>query len=218
MLSDRKIMECSKICANFKPKVQQSKNVALIVGHTKKSQGATAYNGESEYVFNTKVAKRVSKNLNEFGINCKIFYRDKAGIYGAAHDIKDHFEADLSLELHFNAFKKVAFGTECLITDNGGRYQDKTKCIEFADILTDRFSEIYNMRERHDDGVKVVTKGDRGEYNLRTVHRVAKVPIALLFEPCFMNIKNKESEQIVEQPVLYSYNLAKIIAEDFYGV
>lgn len=213
-------MNCSELCENFKPKIKKKNiNVAIIVGHTKIKQGATAYNGESEYIFNSKAAYIIVERLKLYGINAKVFFRDDGGLYGCAHDIKEHFETvDLTFELHFNAYKKVAFGTECLIADKGERHQDKRKCHEFADILTDRFSEIYRMRERHDDGVKTVEKGDRGEYNLRIMHKVTKAPVALLFEPCFMNIKNRESEQIIERPGDYAANVADIIAFDMFGV
>lgn len=215
-------MDCSKKCQNFSAvnEVEKVKNIAIIVGHTKESQGAETYNGESEYIFNTRVAEIVSKRLNSVkSLEAKIFFRDNGGLYGAANEIKEHFKTvDMTFELHFNAFKKVAFGTECLIAENGGRYQDYKKCFELADILTDRFSEIYNMRERHDDGVKAVEKGDRGEYNLRIMHRITKTPVALLFEPCFMNIKNRESEQIVENERAYALNVASIIAGGFFGL
>lgn len=211
-------MDCEKLCANFKPKEVAKKNVAIIVGHTEIKQGATAYNGQSEYVFNTIAGRRIVKALNKLGVNSKLFFRNDGGLYGCAHSIKDWAKPDLTFELHFNAFSRVAFGTECLVAENGERNQDKGLCIKYGDKFTDVFAEIYRMKERHDDGVKFVDKGDRGEYNLRIMHKITGTPVALLFEPCFMNTENRESRQIVAAPAAYADNVATIIARDLMGV
>jgi N-acetylmuramoyl-L-alanine amidase len=76
--------------------------LAIIVGHTKISQGAFSKTlNSAEYSWNTDLANSIV-SANSPTIEKKIFFRDVAGIAGA-YAAGDAWGADAFIELHFNA-------------------------------------------------------------------------------------------------------------------
>lgn len=203
----------------------QHMRVAIIVGHTKSSQGATSYTGESEYSWNTKVANFMKDEFDKLGVESKIFFRDGIGMSGVAREMAEDGNWDLSIELHFNAYSKVALGCEILIAEKGtDSNQDYAKCVYIADKITDDLANHFNLRERRStaypddpnkiaDGVKVTYDGVRGFGNLEVVHKRASVPVVLLIEPMFGNIEHSESRSIIPYPEKYARFLANNIAK-----
>ena len=187
------------------------KKLAIIVGHTQRSQGATNYLGESEYTFNSRIAKMMTEYIygkyDIKNIRVKVFYRDVIGRSGVAALVKD-WRADLSMELHFNSFKKKAYGCEILTLAHD------TDSIEVADKITDEIAEKFCLRERHDDGVKELSDGDRGYYNLKLLE---SLPLVMLIEPCFANMKTAESIAIFEDERKYAIVLADQLVTTLIG-
>lgn len=182
------------------------KKVAIIVGHTKASAGSVAYNGQSEYVFNSEVAKLIEKqNKAEKRFDLRTFFRDQIGIAGVAQQVAEQMpDCDLSLELHLNSFDKVALGCECLIAYNATHYPEADQA---ADLITDAISKEFGIKQRHDDGVLVVKEGGRGFRNLYLMDVVGKVKAPLLIEPAFCNFRTDESLAIIENPDKYAATL-----------
>jgi hypothetical protein len=179
------------------------KHIALIVGHTDKAQGAVAYTGESEYKYNTCVASLTQVKIEHaYDARVTVFTRD-AGYDFINNCLKDD-PAYLSLELHFNSFKKPAFGIEILhLSDQPG--------FGIADTMTDILAQLYGMNERGNDGVKDLTRYERGAYCLRSVEHAEN---KLLIEPCFANFRTNQSEQFFEEGCLatYAQRLASALA------
>lgn len=87
--------------------------VAIVVGHTEKAQGATAWNGVTEYEFNTKLAYDLSNYLLPDFPN-QVFFRDSLGINATYKEIEKYLPA-YCIELHFNSVEdKSVSGIETL--------------------------------------------------------------------------------------------------------
>lgn len=176
------------------------KRISLIVGHTEKSPGATNYKEESEYSFNSRVANKIAKHIQNITdqAHTKVFYRDGIGRSGVAKLVTE-WRADISLELHFNSFRKVAYGCEILVLDEN--LIKNSLSFDVADDITDRLAEKFMLKERGTDGVNPIDDGDRGYYNLKLLQ---SIPINMLIEPCFANIKTAESSAIFEDEDKYA--------------
>jgi N-acetylmuramoyl-L-alanine amidase len=190
------------------------KKVAIVVGHCQRSPGAVNYRNETEYSFNKRVATYIKAYLENYsGKECGIFLRDGIGRTGVAEKTKA-WGADLTLELHFNSFRTVAYGCEVLVL-SGAKHFDES--VVMADELTDDLNREFKLGERHTfktddgeirDGVKVLNSEDRGSYNLRAMENVG-IKYSLLIEPCFANFRTRESEIIFENERKY----AEVVAE-----
>lgn len=143
------------------PPAGQLKSVArlgLIVGHTKRSGGATFALGGNEYSFNTRVAniaKDYSKRFETFDV--EVIFRDVVGISGAYKRAKE-LNCDVVIELHFNAFNKNVRGTETLTTTHVG---DKAFGLEIQKMMCSVFNRGDLSR-----GLKPIARGDRGGKNV----------------------------------------------------
>lgn len=175
--------------------------IGIVVGHTNKDKGATAYNKVQEYTFNTLIANDI-KPMNK---EVKVFFRDIGGLKGAMTEAAK-WGADLVLELHLNSFTKEAFGAEILVAEK----DEVSKNI--ATVMLREFCSTFNIKSR---GVKIpkgtwTGKKDRGWLN-GAYAKFAGVKAYLLIEPCFANIKTEESEKIIENPKAYSEFLTKFM-------
>lgn len=198
-------------------------NVALIVGHyvNGPDRGAVNYKGEPESSYNERIARKVKAMLTVKGQKCEIYTRDQYRTFAHISEAMIKFKADISIELHFNSFSKAAFGCECLALETDGA------SIRFADLITDKLSEIMGISERHllanqVDGVLKIAKGGRGFNNLDIVKRAttqrlnAPIPVVLI-EPCFANIRTKESEKFFESEDLYVQSIVAALDAWFSG-
>lgn len=180
------------------------RKIVIIVGHSTKDGGAVAYNGEQEFAYNSKVANLVKTILDQTSnFECKILSRNPNHPYRHAMQVLAQeikiWKADFSLELHFNAAEGKAYGCEILLNED---HPNADKLIKIADKWTDDLAKEFNLVERgrykykdgtFGDGVKLLKSGERGYYNMHYLH--PQVPISLLIEPMFANLKTKESEQ-----------------------
>jgi len=147
--------------------------VAIVVGHTKTSPGASAgppIHG-SEYPWNKDLATMVHRACMARGVQSKIFYRDGIGISGAYRQVAK-WGASCVMELHFNSFNGAAHGTETLYDADrnaGSR--------AWAQRLQDAMLGALRL---HDRGLKERDAGDRGYASVSALD----IPSALT-EPFF---------------------------------
>jgi|DEB0MinimDraft_4_1074332.scaffolds.fasta_scaffold00223_17 N-acetylmuramoyl-L-alanine amidase len=157
-----------------------SKKLAIIVGHNSQKQGAVrADNGQSEFEFNTGLAKCIHAYADA-SVESQIFFR-KPGV-GYPQEVIDVYKevdqwgADAAIELHFNAAGKTATGTEVLSSGTPGS-------MALAGYVQDKMVDALGLPDR---GVKVRADGGRGSRSLMA----GKAP-TILIEPFFgSNPKN----------------------------
>ncbi len=193
--------------------------IGIIVGHNVKAQGAVNYKGETEFAFNSRVALKMKEIIDAHpNFEGKIYNRVPGAGYGdeiaeLARLVKKD-ACEISVELHFNSGPKGALGCEILA------HTKNQLAIKIADAITDQLAFKFGLRQRDQDGVKELKKGERGAYNLTALEDVG-VRAPILVEPCFANEKTKESQSIFEQEDLYSKILAEEMihhAKGIYGV
>lgn len=216
------IVEEEKKVDLLDPIARKATKIALIIGHTNKSQGAVNYKGESEFVFNSRIADKVKKIMKEKYPNksVKLFFREEGYYSTAVTKVGEEigkWKAKISLELHFNSLDKVAYGCEILIWDGSEFFDDNLK---IADKITDNLSKKFNLRQRnkhqykdltHGDGVKILKSKERGALNIKACNDNG-VKIAMLIEPCFANVETNESKAIFDNEDSYAEFLADELA------
>ena len=178
-------------------------NIGLVVGHNYQKQGAKNYKEESEYCFNCSIAERVKANLYYSGIQCHVFKKDTAPSILSA-DIK-YIKPTFLIELHFNAFCEETFGSEILILD---RAKDRGNLIYLAKKLLRYHNDIFGIEER---GIKYLMEGDRGFRNLEFYDN-CEVPLSMIFEPCFANFRNEQTERFFNRESIYISMLSCYLA------
>lgn len=140
------------------PSLKRDELVAICVGHSRKGdRGAVNVKGDSEWKYNSKVAKALKKELTYRGIDSKVYSSYEGKTYREAMDfIKSKLKedgADLALELHFNAYTGRAKGCSMLYNNPNSKSKRLAEELQFW-VLTD-FDTI-------DRGTKGLNKGDRG--------------------------------------------------------
>lgn len=142
-----------------------SKRLAIMVGHNKASQGASALKpiGLSEYRFHKEIiAPMMVAHAAKVGLETRVFLRDE-GLTKAMADtnawLKGH--EGVCIELHFNASTPTGTGTEVLIDDTPS---NRT----FGKMVNDAIMGVLGLKQRHADtqGLKILKKGDRGHRNV----------------------------------------------------
>ena len=183
------------------------KKVALIIGHniSGKSKGAINYLGEYESEFNYRVAKKVKNSLKKYKTSVRIFTKDHKTHRHIGFEVTE-FMPEISLELHFNSFSKPAFGCEVLAL------KDDIESQALARLVAANISYSMGIKRRRDQGLYIISKGGRGYNNLNYIKKYQKKYFPkVLIEPCFANIKTKESEYFFEQEDDYVECLVKVI-------
>jgi N-acetylmuramoyl-L-alanine amidase len=193
--------------------------IGIVVGHNSKAQGAVNYKGETEFAFNSRVATKMKAIIDaDPSFDGKIYNRTPGASYGneiaeLAADIKKD-ACEISIELHFNSGPKGAMGCEILA------HAKNKLAIKIADKITDKLAATFGLKQRDQDGVKELNKGDRGAYNLIALEDVG-VRAPILVEPCFANEKTAESQKIFDNEDLYAKTLAEemiLHAKGVYGI
>lgn len=185
--------------------------IAIIIGHSEKSGGASLYNGSNEYKYNKEIAETLLEvckygayNDKDFNKVVKIFNRNYKTRLDVGNEVGE-WNADLSLELHFNAAKRRAKGCEMLILK-----RDR-KTAKIAQHLIDEISSVFSMGKRHDNGIKYLDSADRGYTNLMHC-RTHGVKYPMIVEPFFGNYETRESKKFVNNKFEYVnvlYNFIK---------
>ncbi len=148
--------------------------LGIVIGHTKKSPGAYGLFKQHEYEWNTHLAQLMGSHCIAISIQYKIETRDVGGIVGAYKRMMA-WKPDAIIELHFNSFNGKATGVETLHTDN----YDKVglREMELAGKLSLAMSKVLSLPMRHRNGIKEISKGERGWYN---VAQTLSVPSVLI--------------------------------------
>lgn len=148
---------------------------AIVVGHNSVAKGARGKSpiGEHEFTYNDRIADEIVR-LARGPLTAKKFHRQKTSSYSREIDTVyaqvDEYDADVSIELHFNAASAMATGTETLSSGSSGS-------LALAKSVQESMLATLGLRDR---GVKILSRGDRGG---RSLH--AGRPPAILVEPFF---------------------------------
>jgi N-acetylmuramoyl-L-alanine amidase len=155
LLTKEKPLETS---SDTPPSLKHDELVAICVGHSRRGdKGAVNIKGDSEWKYNSKVAKALKKELKYRGIDSKVYSSYEGKTYREAMDfIKDKLKedgAELALELHFNAYTGRAKGCSMLYNSPNSESKRLAEELQFS-VLKD-FDTI-------DRRTKGLNKGDRG--------------------------------------------------------
>lgn len=156
------------------------RKLAIVVGHNSLAQGAVRVDtGETEFVWNSRLAKKIASLSEDFGIEVSVFHRIAGGGYSReierVYSEVDRFNPDGSIELHFNgAESPAATGTEVLSSGTA-------LSLRLAASVQREIVSTLGLRDR---GVKTIGGKSRGGKSLYS----GKAP-AILVEPFFGSSK-----------------------------
>jgi N-acetylmuramoyl-L-alanine amidase len=172
--------------------------VALVVGHSEKSQGArnTSYD-VSEYAYNNNIAWQIAKEWSNYNLadNIQIIHRESG--YKELPNQINELGPDLVVSLHCNAFDTTANGCEMLY------YHKSTKGKEIARIFQNKIVQFLDNKDR---GIKPRSSEDRGGYLLRYTHAPC-----IICEPFFIdNDEEWERATDIDNP---DYTLVEVYCE-----
>lgn len=174
------------------------KKIALIIGHSAKSQGASNDTYKTtEYQFNKPLAFMIATVLAEAGHHPIVMYRETS--YTKLPLEVNKTGADLAVSLHCNAFNDNPNGTETLY------YETSSNSKRLAQSVQDEVVNCLHLKNR---GIKpcrfdhVGKAGDRGGYLLRYTNMPC-----IIAEPFFV-----DSDQSLELATADKLLLAKAIA------
>ena len=164
------------------PQKKNKGRLALVIGHTKKQQGATGANpmSLSEYEYNSDLATLIKAFGEQHGCEVEIFRRDRVGIRGAYKQVST-WGPHATIELHFNAYNTRVTGTETLYSDSEDDQNVQEK--QLAEIIQKNMCGVFHRQGRGDRGLKdrPRTKAERGWYNVNQATNYASI----LIEPFF---------------------------------
>ena len=161
--------------------------LAIVVGHTARSQGATALSPpfpadspttplseRNEYSWNRDLALKIKERADRAGIRCAIFFRDGVGIEGAYAAVRD-WSPKATVELHFNAATGNARGSLVLYGHDASK--------SWATALQNGFVKLYDRQGRSEDR-GVFIPGPDSPYR-RGIASVTQLHPSALIEPFF---------------------------------
>ena len=165
---------------------------AIVVGHNSASQGAVRQDtGESEFVWNGRLARRIERLAGDYSIQVRTFFRTPGGGYSReierVYSEVDAWGADASVELHFNgASSPDATGTETLSSGTA-------LSLRLAESVQREMVLALALRDR---GIKTRSGSDRGGMSLIS----GRAP-AILIEPFFGSspVGNRATDEEAEQ-------------------
>jgi hypothetical protein len=148
----------------------------VAVGHNK-GTGSKAYDGADEWTTSKAVADRMTQLAPRYGLQVQVGIRDRRLGYGDAMrrhgNAADVFKANLSIEIHRNAYNAKAEGCEFICVSDKGAAAARI----FAATERAVFPEI---KTRRDEGILDRREGGNGAGFCR-----APGCPALVVEPCF---------------------------------
>lgn len=137
--------------------------VALIVGHSAKSQGATNKTyGTSEYQFNEPLAHLVAEKLLLKGYTPLVIYRDSS--YRKLPGKVNKTGADIAVSFHCNASDSDPHGSETLY------YKGSSQGFLLASCIQEEIVKCLGLKDRGLKPCRAAYKGkagDRGGYLLK---------------------------------------------------
>lgn len=153
--------------------------LAIIVGHNSSAKGAKAAApiGEYEFDYNERIAARMLQASADYGLETKKFNRSSGGGYTQeireVYSRTDAWRAEVTVELHFNAFNRSTIGTETLCGPSANSFKT-------ADAIQKVLVDLLDRGVGGDRGVKTYRPGMRGAASLIS----GRAP-AVLVEPFF---------------------------------
>lgn len=165
--------------------VKKKLRVAFIEGHgdlDKKGNidtGSTHYNKKTELDYTRQCTKLISEwePLENVEVKCFIQYPSVK----TCADKVIKWGADISIELHTNAFNQKAKGCQVNVLSND------PESLKIARKFSEMFCAKFNRVKRDTDGVVEMGRQERGIYNLSVVE---PLKVAILVEPFFGDNKN----------------------------
>ena len=183
------------------------KHVGLVIGHNSAAQGATNYEGESEYSYYKRIAPLLQSELRKEGIDCSILERSTGRYSRQVSEVANNLvtlKCDLAICLHFNSYNKNVQGVETLRMRTAGDFT-----YHLASILSRYIHTEYGFALRASKGVKNLGNKDRGAGMLEGI-RKKDVP-AVLIEPFFGD--NKECLAVLNDDTRFVNTLKEAIME-----
>lgn len=190
------------------------RRIGIIVGHSQENQGMSIYNGQSEFSFNLEVAHIIRVNLSDSpDFDISVFYRKGRHYHRSLIELAAALSSEgifQAYELHLNAFdsRTAVRGHEILINRCDRLPSTKNRAAQISNSLQKNL-EIW---PRHNSGVREIKEGDRGFWNMEYLRRCGIS--SMLLEPCFADVRHKDSEKIVEYPERYASLLSDVISTD----
>jgi N-acetylmuramoyl-L-alanine amidase len=149
--------------------------IAVKVGHNVKAQGAVRKDGISEWIWNCELADMIRQHDPD---SVRVFLREPgAGGVRKAYAAVDAWNADVSIELHFNSVgSSQATGTETLSSGSKGS-------LALAEKVQEAMVGVLGLRDR---GILIRTPWGKTKLERRgsTSLHAGKAP-AVLIEPYF---------------------------------
>ena len=186
-------------------------DVVLVRPHNEGKQGATAYDKKTtEWGMMGIVLPLVQELLALKGITSVILERPSGVSYwrecASVKKRAKKLNPKLALLAHFNAMSKIIYGCEVLITETATIFDNL-----LGDIISDGLNEKWNIKERGNDGLKIISDSHNGSGMLNVFNEI-DVPCALV-ECAFMNKETHESRSILENLPEYAKILADALEE-----
>ena len=154
------------------------KKIALIIGHSKNSQGASNKEcGTTEFQFNEPLALEVAILLKKMGFDPIVVYRNNS--YSSLPKEVNETGADIGVSFHCNAFNKNPNGTESLY------FNGSSNGLLLASAIQEEVVKCLGLKDR---GIKPIDwghvgkAGDRGGFLLKHT----KMPVVIV-EPFFID-------------------------------
>lgn len=179
--------------------------LAIVVGHNSEKPGAVRKDtGESEFSFNSRLARRIELIASDSDLKVKTFFRQPG--LGYSRELREVYRevdiwgADASVELHFNSVASdKATGTETLTSGTA-------LSMKLAEEVQREMVAALGLRDR---GIKTRTSGQRGYKSLVS----GRAP-AVLIEP-FFGSSSKDQKTIDEDSEVTS--LAEAVLNGAYA-
>lgn len=183
-------------------------NFAFLIGHNQWAQGALNYRGESEWSFNSRIARLASEILaREFGKSCYILFRPGGSYSAQVRDVRRQareYDIHKLLSLHFDAFHNPSVqGTTGLTVDTPTDRDEK-----MAKLVTDLIAEEYGISQRGNQGVRVLSSNHSGYGMIRGLSQDGVATV--LIEPIFATHDTPATREFFENEKRYAWILAKM--------
>ncbi len=172
--------------------------LGIIIGHTKKAQGAVMVKpySVSEYNFNTEIAEFVRTYSKGSQVEVYIYTRDVGGVAGAYGRAEKDL-CDAVIELHFNSTAKSQDTAAYSLTLVSADSEDKI----FGQFIQDSMSKAFGRTKAQNKALSVLGRGARGSSNVHSF----KGPNCLV-EPFFGN-NPAECKMAMDKKMEYAKSL-----------
>lgn len=188
----------------LQPSVTSRPDVAIVVGHSSKSQGAVSVDRTTEFAYNEPIALALVDRLRCRGVQGVVVYRGLPNDYTNLPFKINDTKARIGVELHFNSVANTAVqGAEML------HWHTSPKSRRLASLLLDETIPALGVKSR--GLVAIKSTKDRGGCALY----YTKMPFVMV-EPFFGSNADDWRKAVERKDRLiegYAEALAKMVAE-----